>query len=301
MQNHPERVAEEHQRFLDMLPSVPKPPVELVASCALRVSQGETICCALCAQTVCGRLPRHMTEGLVCTLLNIPSHKDQSTRDTATPFHCPWEDWVFEVPSERGAQPSGRAGQIRHPAVADMIIRRVGWVIWSGVGGFEPPSWISLANGGNQRIMNLAGVRQGWQHEAASRVERCVPGCRVDAPSCPATNRPLLRSQSGSHSRSTVDTCFDQSSIAVRPPSCSGFFSCAACVSLYLSRLVVCRCGRQIDPFGHHRAACSRAGVLGRRGYAVESAAARVCREAGARVTDERHVAGLGPVPSSGS
>ena len=44
----------------------------------------------------------------------------------------------------------------------------------------------------------------------------------------------------------------------------------------------VCRC-RQIDLFGHHRAACS--GVLGRRGYAVESAAARVCREAGARVT----------------
>ena len=38
-----------------------------------------------------------------------------------------------------------------------------------------------------------------------------------------------------------------------------------------------CRCGRQIDPFGHHHAAW--------RGCAVESAAARVCREAGARVT----------------
>ena len=36
---------------------------------------------------------------------------------------------------------------------------------------------------------------------------------------------------------------------------------------------------------GHHRAACSRAGVLGRRGFAVESAVARVCREAGGRVT----------------
>ena len=35
---------------------------------------------------------------------------------------------------------------------------------------------------------------------------------------------------------------------------------------------------------GHHRAACSRACVLANRGFSVESAAARVCREAGARV-----------------
>ena len=36
---------------------------------------------------------------------------------------------------------------------------------------------------------------------------------------------------------------------------------------------------------GHHRASCSRAGVLGRRGFALESAVVRVCREAGARVS----------------
>ena len=45
-----------------------------------------------------------------------------------------------------------------------------------------------------------------------------------------------------------------------------------------------CRCGRSLDFFGHHRAACSRAGVLGRRGFAVESVAARICREGGTRV-----------------
>ena len=39
------------------------------------------------------------------------------------------------------------------------------------------------------------------------------------------------------------------------------------------------RCGRPLDSRGHHRAACARAGVLGRRGFAVES------REGGARVT----------------
>ena len=45
-----------------------------------------------------------------------------------------------------------------------------------------------------------------------------------------------------------------------------------------------CRCGRSLDVFGHHRAACARAGVLGRRGFAVESAGARKCREASGRV-----------------
>ena len=46
-----------------------------------------------------------------------------------------------------------------------------------------------------------------------------------------------------------------------------------------------CRCGRQLDMFGHHRAACAVAGVLGKRGFPLECAAAQVCREAGARVS----------------
>ena len=43
-------------------------------------------------------------------------------------------------------------------------------------------------------------------------------------------------------------------------------------------------CGRPLDPCGHHRAACAQAGMLGRRGYALESIMARICREAGGRV-----------------
>ena len=41
-----------------------------------------------------------------------------------------------------------------------------------------------------------------------------------------------------------------------------------------------CRCGRRLDVRGHHRSACGRAGVLGRRGFPLESAAARGCGEA---------------------
>ena len=44
-----------------------------------------------------------------------------------------------------------------------------------------------------------------------------------------------------------------------------------------------CRCGRLLDSFGHHRVVCARAG--GTRRYALESAAARICREVGGLVT----------------
>ena len=46
-----------------------------------------------------------------------------------------------------------------------------------------------------------------------------------------------------------------------------------------------CRCRRVLDPLGNHRAACPRSGALRERGSPLEQAAARVCREAGARVT----------------
>ena len=54
-----------------------------------------------------------------------------------------------------------------------------------------------------------------------------------------------------------------------------------------------CQCGRLLDAFGHHRTACSRSGVLGRRGFSLESAAARVCREAGGRVATNSLVCDL--------
>ena len=42
--------------------------------------------------------------------------------------------------------------------------------------------------------------------------------------------------------------------------------------------------------FGHHREMCAVAGVLGRRLFPLECAAAQICREAGARVTTNVHV-----------
>ena len=48
-----------------------------------------------------------------------------------------------------------------------------------------------------------------------------------------------------------------------------------------------CRCGLPFDSVGHNRAACARAGVLGMRGWALESVAARICCEGGGR--DHNH------------
>ena len=45
-----------------------------------------------------------------------------------------------------------------------------------------------------------------------------------------------------------------------------------------------CLCRLFLDPFGDHRCACSTSGYLSLRGYDLEVAMARVCREAGARV-----------------
>ena len=54
-----------------------------------------------------------------------------------------------------------------------------------------------------------------------------------------------------------------------------------------------CRCRRTFDSLGDHRAACAQSGALRRRGGPRERAAARVCREAGARVTTHTRLADL--------
>ena len=57
-----------------------------------------------------------------------------------------------------------------------------------------------------------------------------------------------------------------------------------------LTHLPMCR---RFDPFGHPRAACAEAGVLGKRGFPLECPAAQVCREAGARVTTNAFIRDL--------
>ena len=158
----------------------------------------------------------------------------------------------------------------------------------AGVEGFEVPSWEALSHGlgplpRDPEDREPGGFQHGWQHEAASRVERHFRDRNL-MPRLAEHEMALLRSQSGPYAGMAL---------SVAPASFLTRIDSALFRVLLLRRLRLplplsfrlSRCGRPLDSSGHHRAACSRAGVLGRRGSAVESAAARVCREAGGRVT----------------
>ena len=102
----------------------------------------------------------------------------------------------------------------RHPEVADSILllmhqdvppslmvasRAAGEL--RGVSGFDPPSWQDLANGARPPYHDLDDqepgvVHHGWQHEAASRVERDFRERRL-MPRLADHERALLRSQNG--------------------------------------------------------------------------------------------------------
>ena len=163
--------------------------------------------------------------------------------------------------------------------------------VLTGTFGLDPPSWQSLCEGARPESLEPdefePGIeRGGWQHEGSSMVdwqfreeafERMTP-----------RDRALVRSQSapgGSLALTTAPT----SVLTKIPPH---LFRVVLLRRLRLSLPLsphACRCGRPIDPFGHHRAACAMTGALGRRGFALESAAA-FCVQGGRRTRDhERH------------
>ena len=162
--------------------------------------------------------------------------------------------------------------------------------------GYDCPDWASVLEGARPRQPNLDEVdpgvpTHGWQFFAAQAVEQRY---RTDVvwPRLSTTEQALLRSQLGPMSGLPF------SSVPSSPPT---RFAPQLFRVLLLRRLWLalpfssrtCRCGRPLDVLGHHRAACSRAGVLGSRGFSLESAAARVCREAGVRVSTNLFVRDL--------
>ena len=124
----------------------------------------------------------------------------------------------------------------------------------------------------------------GWQQSAARSLETKFLNERV-WPGMSDAERALLRSQRGPLASAAVT--------AQRSPITQGHqdgwstFRIRLRLPLPLSSRT-CRCGRQLDSFGHHRPTCSEAGVLGRRGFHLEVAAAQVCREAVAPRHHER-------------
>ena len=150
-----------------------------------------------------------------------------------------------------------------------------------GVMGFEPPSWQAAAAGARPEarepeLYEPGTVRQGWQrgqHPGGTT----IPCFLLQASS--RTGAGIGEVPSRFWSREGVDSCSNESGDHLFRVILLRRLRQALPLSVRN-----CRCGLPLDFSGHHRAACARAGMLGRRGYALESVAARICREAGGRV-----------------
>ena len=124
----------------------------------------------------------------------------------------------------------------------------------------------------------------GWQHVASLVVEERFVKTVVVSRASPVSpgNAPLARRSSfwpPNHFALVAAPAVRLSFVQGAPAASSSPSSPHSLSSR------ACRCDRPLDCLGHHRASCSRAGVLGRRGFALETAVAWVCRKAGARVS----------------
>ena len=206
-------------------------------------------------------------------------------------FEAYWASWADTLPMIRE----------RHPALAARLVQQLEApagefavpstrqaeqaAMLLAAAGFQPPSWQELADGlrpAQERDREIGEFLRGWQRAASNC--RDASDCEALLEEVDAPSRALLLSQAGTYAGRAFNLL----------PTAQEFrFPDAIMRTLLLRRLRVplplaprhCHCRRLLDPFGDHRAACSNAGVLGPRGAPLERAAARVCREAGARVS----------------
>ena len=124
--------------------------------------------------------------------------------------------------------------------------------------------------------------QHGWQYFAASARETHFRDNSI-FPNLSPSRQALLRSQSGPAAGAAF-SALPTSPLTSFTPQCFRILLLRRLRLPLPPSVRACRCGRHLDNLGDHRASCPRAGVLAGRGFAVEAAAARVCREAGARV-----------------
>ena len=155
-----------------------------------------------------------------------------------------------------------------------------------GHSNWAPPAWRELSAGESAPVVQEEGPStflRGWQGQAAATEARRHRETLL-AGADPAAQA-LLHSQSGPFASRFLTTV---------PVSSVLSYPCHLFRVLLLPLAErTCRCRRLLDPFGDHRAACARSGVLRGRGCPLERAAARVCRETGARVTSNTRLADL--------
>ena len=178
-----------------------------------------------------------------------------------------WEGWVCGVPPAHVLGQLGRLsvhgeeqasscgyGLVHMDELESTRSAAVAAHHLAGVEGFEVPSWEALSHGLRPRPHDLedrepGGFHHGWQHEAASRVERHFRDRNLMS-RLAEHEMALLQSQSGPKGRDGALSC---------PASFLTRIDFALFRVLLLRRLRLplplsfrlCRCG-PLDSFGHH-------------------------------------------------
>ena len=148
--------------------------------------------------------------------------------------------------------------------------------------GFDAPPWTALADGlATGEASHFGDAARGWQQAAcASLDQRALETLLSDLD---GASRALLLSQAGPGGSLALTALPTREEFTLQDDT-------FRCVLLRRLRLPLpletraCRCGGVPEELGDHRAACPTAGVLVRRACSLERAAARIGREAGARV-----------------
>ena len=219
----------------------------------------------------------------LCNIMQISPSQAQDIRQTATmPMilgglglrsavrvreAASWSSWADCLPMVHQRHPSVAANlvvQLRGGAQGPFFRAAAEAVQYLEASGFEAPTWKVLACGvrpvpREPEDLEPGVVRRGWQHAAASAVEL--------------------------HAREELfSQVSDQVKALARSQGRPGAGAPFTAIPSHLFRVLLlrrlrqplpftgraCRCGRLLDAFGHHRAACGRVGVLSRRGSSGE-------------------------------
>ena len=150
--------------------------------------------------------------------------------------------------------------------------------------GVHVPEWQEIADGLRPEDLGFAEWEpcegRGWQRHASATVHEQHRE-QVVWPHLSLAERALVRSQSGPLA-SVPFTALPIHRISRMDPEPFRVLLLRRLRMPLPLNVRACRCGRPLDVLGHHRAACSRVGELGKRGFAAESAVAQICREGGA-------------------
>ena len=153
--------------------------------------------------------------------------------------------------------------------------------------GVEVPSWELLSEGARPPPLSVLDTTpgclqmKGWQRWAAYLTD--VQYRTTIWHQFSETERAHVRSQSGKGSGIAFTVIPTSPELSISSQLFRILLLRRFRIDLPLCQRV-CRCRRFLDLKGDHRAACAVCGVLSKRGFALESAMARVCRESGARV-----------------